>query len=267
MTLLATMSMLAACSVPATTGAAGPVTHDYRPGLAAYPHLPRNVEAAPVVVLVPGGGWTTADPAGLAGLAERLAASGVVAVPVVVRAEVDGVLHPVPLEDVVCALADAVATSRAAGIRPTRAVLLGHSSGAHLAALVALDPDAVPARCEDPVVAPDALVGLAGPYDIGGVPAAEALVGSTPEEDPATWRAANPVFLATRRPDLPVLLVHGDADDVVPPEQTRRFGSLLLDAGHDATVSVLPGVDHDSVYSAEVVGDVVVEWLRDHAAR
>ena len=55
------------------SGTAGPVSHEYLPGLEAYPHLPTGVTSAPVVVLVPGGGWVSADPSGLGGLADSLA--------------------------------------------------------------------------------------------------------------------------------------------------------------------------------------------------
>ena len=41
-------------------------------------------------------------------------------------------------------------------------VLLGHSSGAHESAVATLAPDQYAPRCDDPLVAPDALVGLAG---------------------------------------------------------------------------------------------------------
>ena len=256
-------ALLAACG-PAGGGVHGRTLapHDYRPGLQAHPHLPARAGPAPVVVLVPGGGWVSADPSGLAGLAEHLAASGVVAVPVEIRAGRDGVLWPVPVEDVLCALADAVVTSREAGVEPTALVVLGHSSGAHLAALAALAPDEVHPGCADPLVVPDALVGLAGPYDIRRVPeAAVALLGVPPEEDPGRWAAADPLLLVDRRPDLPVLLVHGAADDVVPPAQSRQLDLALRTGGHATTLVVVPDADHADVYSADVVGDLVAEWV------
>lgn len=244
------------------SGTAGPVSHEYLPGLEAYPHLPTGVTSAPVVVLVPGGGWVSADPSGLGGLADSLAGAGIVAVPVTIRAQEDGVVYPVPVEDVLCALADAAATARSAGIEPTSLVLLGHSSGAHLSALAALAPQSVSPRCEDPVVEPDALVGLAGPYDIREFgDNAEVLLGVPQQEDPVRWAAANPVLLAGGRPDVPVLLVHGDADEVVPPSATTEFGDALRRGGHDTTVRMLPGVDHSAVYTAPVVGRDVATWV------
>ncbi len=262
--LTASLLVLASCadgSSPAD-GPAGPLTHDYLPGLAAHTHLPQDVDAAPVVVMIPGGGWVSADPSGLGGLADALADSGIVAVRVTIRAGEDGVTYPVPVEDVLCALADGAATARDEGIEPTALVLLGHSSGAHLSAVATLAPDSVEPDCEDPLVEADGLVGLAGPYDIrdfaGSV---EVLFGTTPQEDPTTWDAADPLLLAERRPEVPVLLLHGEADTVVPVTATRLFAAALEEGGHDTTVETLPGVDHQDVYSAEVAAAPVSAWV------
>jgi len=255
---------LASCGdgSPSEPGPAGPVSREYLPGLEAYPHVPDDVDAAPVVVMVPGGSWISADPSGYGPLAEVLAGAGIVAVPVTIRAGEDGVTYPVPVEDVLCALAAGAAASTEAGVEPTSLVLLGHSSGAHLSAVAALAPDAVRPACEDPLVEADALVGLAGPYDIRDVAGmAETLFGVPAAEDPEAWTQANPVLLADRRPDLPVLLLHGDADGVVPVDATRAFAAALEAGGHDTTVEVVPGADHASIYSAEVAGPRVTDWV------
>lgn len=250
-----------ASPTPTRTYSAGPVSHEYRPGLTAFPHLPKGVSSAPVVVIIPGGGWQTADPSGLEPLAADLASKGVVAMPVVIRASDDGVTYPVPVEDVLCALADGVATARAAGIEPTRAVLLGHSSGAHLSAVATLAPDQFTPKCDDPVVAPDALVGLAGPYDIRNFSdAAENLFA--PDADDATWDAANPVLLAGRRPEVPALLLHGEADELVAPQFSTDFADALRAGGHQVTLDVVPGVNHGQVYSADVAAAPVTDWLK-----
>ncbi len=264
-------ALLAACAsgpdgadpggeTPTRTPSAGPVSHEYRPGLAAFPHLPEGVTSAPVVVMIPGGGWQTADPSGLESLAAAFASRGVVAMPVVIRAGADGVVYPVPVDDVICALADGVATAREAGIEPTRAVLLGHSSGAHLSAVATLDPDSYPPDCDDPVVAPDALVGLAGPYDIRNFSDAAANLFADDATD-ATWAGANPVLLAGRRPEVPVLLLHGDADELVAPQFSTDFADALRAGGHQVTLDVIPGVNHGEVYSAAVAATPVIDWL------
>jgi len=252
---------LAGCSGSGDDAPSTPASHDYLPGLAAFPYVPEQTTAAPVVVMIPGGSWRGADPTGLQPLAAALADRGVVAVPVHIRTAGDGVVFPVPVEDVLCALADGAATARAAGIEPTRVALLGHSSGAHLASLAMLDPEDFTPHCEDPLVAADAFVGLAGPYDIRTfAEAASALFRAG--AGPAEWDAANPVLLAAHHPDVPVLLLHGDADDVVPVGYSSDFAMALNAAGHPTTLAVLLGEDHASIYAAEVVAPTIAEWLK-----
>jgi acetyl esterase/lipase len=237
---------------------------EYAPGLTEDVYLPDTRGRVPLVVLVPGGSWTSADPGGLAGLASGLAADGVAAAPTHIRAAQDGVRYPTPVEDVLCAVAAAVATVREKGFTPAPVAVLGHSSGAHLAALAVLAVGDLEPACSSPTVAPDALVGLSGPYDISRLPElATALLGSDPQDDPAGWASANPVLRAGLRPDVPVLLLHGEADTTVPVDFTSQFARALEDAGHPTTVQLVPGADHQSIYTAEVSADAVATWLLD----
>jgi len=43
----------------------------------------------------------------------------------------------------------------------------------------------------------------------------------------------------------PALLLHGDADDTIPPDRTTAFGDALTAAGVDATVTLVPGAKHN----------------------
>ena len=260
MVLLAAATLLAGCSGSAEDAPSAPPSHDYLPGLPAFPHVPKGVTSAPVLVMIPGGAWRGADPTGLQPLAAALADRGVVAVPVHIRTAGDGVVFPVPVDDVLCALADGVATARAAGIEPTRVALLGHSSGAHLASLATLDPERFTPHCEDPRTTADAFVGLAGPYDIRTFgEAASALF--RPGATSAERDAANPLLLAAHHPDVPVLLLHGTADERVPVTYSSDFAAALTTAGHPTTLTVLPGEDHESIYDAQVVAPTIAEWL------
>lgn len=252
----------------ASCGGAAPavepsVTVPYAPGLTEDLYLPDDATHAPLVVMVPGGGWRTADPTGLAGLAASLAQAGIVAAPVHLRAAEDGVVYPEPVEEVLCAVATAVEQVRARGVVPGPVAVLGHSSGAHLAALAVLAPNRDMSTCSAPAVAPDALIGLSGPYDISKVPQlATALMGSEPGAEPAAWTSANPVDQAGLRPDVPVLLLHGANDDVVPVAFTTQFAAALEHAGHPTTVQVVPGAGHQAIYRADVAGHRIVRWLR-----
>lgn len=214
-----------------------------------------------LVVIVPGGGWIDADPAGLVPLAQALADAGNVAVTTTYRASADGAHFPVPAGDVVCAIGSAVEVSNAAGFPADEIVVVGHSAGAHLASLVALRPDDFGADCPAASPAPDRLVGLAGPYDVAQArtPAIELFGPENP--DPANWDAGNPAAHAGQRPELDVLLAHGTADDVVPTFFTEAFADALRTAGHDVEEVYIDGADHHSVYSADTAAPLIVDWL------
>ena len=55
-------------------------TEEYLPSVEADAYLPEERESSPIVVLVPGGGWQSADRVGLGQLAEALAAAGIAVV-------------------------------------------------------------------------------------------------------------------------------------------------------------------------------------------
>jgi dipeptidyl aminopeptidase/acylaminoacyl peptidase len=65
------------------------------------------------------------------------------------------------------------------------------------------------------------------------------------------------------RPDVPVLLLHGTYDEEVPVASTTGFAEALERAGHPTTVQILPKVDHQSIYRADVAGERVARWLLD----
>jgi acetyl esterase/lipase len=255
-------------AAPASTAGAPAATtgtvSEYLPGLEARFYPSTDAGRAALLVMVPGGGWQTADPSGLDGLARELADSGIFTATVEVRAGEDEVLYPVPVEDVLCAVAFVVTTARFDGIEPGPVIVLGHSTGAHLAALAVLATSDYSPACPDPVVVPDALIGMAGTYDVGIVPGiARRLFGVSPEADPALWESGNPVLRAGLRPEVPVLLIHGDADDLVPISFTTEFAAALERGGHVVTVEILTGADHHEIYSAGASGALIADWTEE----
>ena len=259
--VLAAAALLAGCSGSADDDPSAPASHDYLPGLPAFPHVPRGVTSAPVLVMIPGGAWRGADPTGLQPLAAALADRGVVAVPVHIRTAGDGVVFPVPVDDVLCALADGVATARAAGIEPTRVALLGHSSGAHLASVATLDPEQFAPHCEDPPRHRERLRRAGRPVrhphlrrrGVGALPPRCHLRRAGRREPaaaggPPPRRARTPPARHRRRR--------------VPVTYSTDFAAALTAAGHPTTLTVLPGEDHDSIYDAQVVAPKIAEWLK-----
>jgi acetyl esterase/lipase len=240
---------------------------EYLPGRPADVFLPRRAVTAPVVVLVPGGAWRRAYRKGMTPLARSLAASGVVAVNVSYRASSQGGRFPQMVADVVCAVDYAVDRARRAGIAPGHVVVLGHSAGAHLAALAALAPDRFRAGCPYPHARADRLVGLAGAYDVAELPGlAIALFGAPPAKAPARWREGNPLTWVAakdtgRRPDLRVMLVHSTDDTVVPAALTTEFAAALRNAGIPVEVDLRDGLGHGAVHDVDVVVPPLLAWL------
>jgi acetyl esterase/lipase len=271
--LLGGCSTTAGGAAPSDSAALSPssataaVEADYLPGLGAALRVPDRAGPAPLVVLVPGGGWSSADPTGLVPLAERLTADGAATALVTYSTTGDGTTFPTGVDDVACAVRWSAQAAAAQGHPPSPLVVLGHSAGGHLASLVALSDGAFGGDCPYPAVDVDGLVGMAGVYDIDA--ASSALVGwmgSTPQEDPPSWQRADPMRWvgAGNAPaaGIRVLLLHGDADDVVPRQQTDEFAAALSAAGVDVTTTILPGLDHLSLFEADNAEPPIRAWLQ-----
>ncbi|MEZ5116546.1 MAG: alpha/beta hydrolase [Candidatus Nanopelagicales bacterium] len=256
-------------AAPSSAGSEDPaarvVTADYRPGLSATLRLPVATGPATLVVLVPGGGWQTADPAGLVPLAQTLTSAGAATATITYGTASTGAVFPEPADDVACAVRWAAATATRRGVAPEQVVLLGHSAGGHLAALVTLAGNEFGADCPDPAVDIDALVGLAGVYRVGAAAeVAVSLFGVAPGEDPERWQRGDPTWWADHGgpwPGLRVLLLHGDADTLVPVTQTSMLGDALDRRGVDVTVRIVPEATHQSLYEQAVAAPLVLGWL------
>lgn len=272
-------ALLAGCSsaveAPATTSAPPSATTSAPPSVAAFvpsasseTYLPTGVpngRTVPVVLTIPGGSWQTSDRTGLAPLAQRLASAGAFVVNSSYRAGDVGALFPLPLQDVRCAAGYAVAAAASAGWKPGPVILVGHSAGGHLVALAGVSGDALDAPCDDPVPHIDGVVGLAGVYDaadVGGLIAP--FFGVARAADPALWDSGDPIrYVAAGRTPKPlsVLLIHGDADSVVPLTQSESFARALRAAGIPVALDVLPEQDHLSVIEPAVSGDAIAAFV------
>jgi acetyl esterase/lipase len=117
-------------------------------------------------------------------------------------------------------------------------VLVGMSAGAHMAALLHLDPRYLKAAglVECPIAG---TVGLCGPYNF--------LPIQDPEYQPIfpreSDRDSQPIDFVTGAAP-PMLLLTGDADTTVSPENTRSLAAAIRDTGGTVRETILPGVDH-----------------------
>lgn len=206
----------------------------------------------PVVVLVHGGFWRQGFARDLMEpLADDLPARGLAAWNVEYRRVGGDGGWPTTLTDVAAAV-DHVATLAQDGapLDLDRVVLAGHSAGGHLALWAAarglLE---VPAPGADPRVAPCLVVGQAPVADLTageelGDGAAQDLLGGTSQEVPERYALADPARLVGH--GVPILLTHGEDDDIVPLDQSRAYASAAEVAGDEVDLVVLPG-DHFAV--------------------
>ena len=260
---LVLLALFAACTAPVTEPVEEPAAGEGRSGeLEADLVRPSQPVDSPVAVLVPGGGWVTADRSGLTPLADALAAEGIFVVNTTYRpADAGGDLESM-VADVVCAMR--TAARRVADItgENVEVVPIGHSAGAHLAALAALADDEFAVSCPDDPAVVAGFVGLAGPYDVARVPdVAFPLFGVSPDADPDRWAAGNPLTYASSDPALPALLVHGSADALVPVDFTEQFAEALSSAGHPVETRIVPEATHGSIFDPAVSGDMIASWL------
>jgi len=143
-------------------------------------------------------------------------------------------------------VADTVAVLRWAHAKglgpPERTVLFGGSAGGYTAlGAVAAAPDAVAAAA---VLYPVTdLLDLAERSHRFERHYTDTLVGPLPAAT-ATARDRSPAFHGMRFTRTPLLLLHGDADPVVPVEQSRQFVDAVRAAGGNATLHVYEGEGH-----------------------
>ena len=136
----------------------------------------------------------------------------------------------------------------------SRVVLSGHSAGAELAMWAAGRAN-IPASSPiggEPAVKPRALVAISGPGDLKPLgPAMDQLCGANTYATltgPAS--AARPDPLADTNPasllpfPMPVTLLTGDKDNVVPSMFVEAFAKEAKAAGNKVTLTVIPGATH-----------------------
>lgn len=221
-----------------------PYGPDPRQRLDVYAPRPRPGAPAPVAVFFYGGSWNSGDRTLYPFLGRALASRGFVTVVPDYRL-VPEVRFPAFVDDGASAVAAARRLAPRYGGDPERVVLVGHSAGAYIALLLALDP-----RWTEAAGVPRGVIraaaGLAGPYDFYpfDVSASKEAFGRWPrpeETQPISFASAD---------DPPVWLVTGDADDTVRPRNSYALAERLRAAGGRATVRAYPGLGHIDVLAA-----------------
>jgi arylformamidase len=198
-------------------------------------YSPRGVRGAPVIFFLHGGGWRRGDKdsPGVAGAKMRhWTSKGFV----FISANYPMLPDADPLEQarhVVDAVKTAQRRATEWGGDPTRFVLMGHSAGAHLAALVTADPQRFGLRSVVATVSLDSgALDVPMTMNAPHFPLFDEAFGS----DPAFWRATSPYHQLART--APPMLVVCSSERRVSCPQADHFASRARELG--VAVEVLP---------------------------
>lgn len=162
---------------------------------------------------------------------------------------------PAQIEDVRLAIQHMKRESGRLGFDAGRIVAIGSSAGGHLTGMLgtmgADDPLGVSDELQDRETVPYAVIGycpVVTMFDRRDTIAN--LLGYPLGEQEALYRMASPIE-RLRGGEPPFLLIHGDADQLIPLAQVQDFHDRLLRQGGRSRLVVLPGVDHGFGYGVQ----------------
>ena len=211
------------------------------------------------VLVVHGGGWSRGSKDMLVNACRLLADQGFVAMASEYRLTGEAPF-PACIHDVKRAIRWAKQNADEFGFDPDKLCLEGHSAGAHLVLLAAGTPG--DARLAPPegmsgvseqvaavtAIYPPVLFYLGGARPSGAL-AAKSLPGADVSDEAAAL--ASPIEHV--RPGFPpVMLLHGDADKVVPVSASRRFEERVRAVGGKADLHIYAGLPHGFASHPEI---------------
>lgn len=239
-------------------------------------YLPSGItRPVPLLIFVHGGGWVSNDKTADMGYMRKtigeVVQRGIAIASIDYRFAQDAVF-PEILKD--CNRAVSFLYDQAAmyGFDRERFALMGFSAGGHLATLMGLssnnqiDSFFVPGSSRE--FRFRAIVDFYGPMDLEKMPNSKApgapesiLIGGLPSLLPARARAASPLTYIDKL-DPPVLIIHGEKDDMVPPAQSQLLQQQLMLKAVPTDLIIVPGAPHYGVmFDAEWIRKRVLAFL------
>lgn len=200
-------------------------------------------EGTPVVIFFYGGDWQSGEKGNYRFVAQALTSEGFVAVLPDYRLYPD-VTFPTFVEDGALAVRwvhDHIAEYHG---NPACVFLMGHSAGAHIAALLTLDKRYLNGVGLDRS-AITAMAALSGPYDFIPSVYDRGVFGMSASD----WEAdpnIEPINFADGAAP-PMILIHGLADRVVDPANAQRLAEKIKKAGGTVCLVDYRNVDHPGV--------------------
>jgi acetyl esterase/lipase len=175
--------------------------------------------------------------------------------------------YPTDEADSFCALAWVHASAEEYGFDTTKIVPVGFSRGGALAAFLGTvdEPGKYMQNCPQTLPDEDYLAGVvsvAGYFDyriwIGGQFILDYF--GEPNENMEDILEASPITWVDGS-EPPFLLIHGEADPIVDPQQSVEFEAALSEAGSDVTLVMLPAQGHDTITTSVKVLTTIRSYL------
>jgi acetyl esterase/lipase len=225
--------------------------------------MPQGAVGAAVIVFFHGGSLQQGDKRHGELLAMRFVPEGVGVVSANYRLS-PGVMHPTHIQDAASAFAWIIKNIERYGGDPERVYVSGHSAGAYLAALMALDPDWLAAHGLG-------LDAIRGTIAISPFLYVEVTAKNRPKtvwgEDPKAWMNAS-VTPHIEPGKGPMLLIYADGDAEWRRDQNDNFGEAMRSAGNrDIRVVEVPNRDHVTLMTQmnnadDQIGGLVLQFIK-----
>ena len=242
---------------------------------ASLPEHPRY----PLVVFVQGSAWTFPNVDYEIPQLSQLAREGYVVATITHRSSLDGAAFPAYLVDTKTAIRFLRAHADEYAIDSGRVCVYGTSSGGNTALLVGVTGDDPAFKSDEYADFSDAVSCVAecfGPTDLTkmidvretkpdseGAAIFNGLVGDGEIKD--VLRRMSPVnYVQDGKSYPPTLIIHGDADPVVPYEQGVLMFHRLVDAGAEAQMIRVKGAPHEGSFWSPALVDTIFAFIKGH---
>jgi acetyl esterase/lipase len=219
-----------------------------RQKLDIYPAKAMSHQLNPVLIFFYGGRWKQGKRSWYGPLARLLARQGMTVIVPDYRLYPE-VRFPVFVLDAALAVAWVRRHIQDYGGDPQRIFLMGHSAGAHIASLLALDGRYLQTHDVE-AQSLGGMIGLAGPYDFLPFQDDELKDIFAPE---AQYPDTQPINFANGK-SPPLLLLHGSKDKIVGAGNSKRLWQRVLEKGGRARMVFFRRLDHMTILLALLPG-------------